>query len=135
MAQREDTWLVVLTVGQTNLGVWDTFEGGETDSEEAKYRPGGMNAEISLGGRQTIGNVTLTRYYDEWLSSLSKWLRANCGMVRATIGKVPLNAFKQPVGVAEWYGGTLKRFTPPPHDSMGTDVAKAEVEFTIDSIA
>ena len=43
---REDTWLVTCTVAGRALGVFDGFSGGEIDSEEALYSPGGMAAEI-----------------------------------------------------------------------------------------
>ena len=78
---REDTWLVTVTVGDRALGVFDGFSGGEVDSEEALYSPGGMAAEISLGGRRTIGNVTVNRYCDRALDwPLIKWLTAQVGV-------------------------------------------------------
>ena len=35
----------------------------------------------------------------------------------------------------EWLGGTMKRCTPPSHDSMGGGTAMVEVECTIDAVA
>jgi hypothetical protein len=61
---REDTVLVTVSVDDRDLGIFDQKTGGEIDSEESKYNPGGMVGEISLGGRRTIGNVTVERYYD-----------------------------------------------------------------------
>ena len=133
--QREDTWLTVFNVGGNDMGTWDTFDGGETDSEEAKFRPGGMGEEISLGGRQTLGNVTMTRHNDDFLNAWTKWLRQQCGRTRITIGRVPLDTYGVQAGPVEWLGGTLKRFTPPTHDSMGGDASLAEVECTIDTVA
>jgi hypothetical protein len=133
--QRADTWLVVLNVGGTDLGVWDTFDGGESDSEELVFRPGGMDNQISLGGRQTIGNVTLSRHHDDFLAGRIKWLRKQTGRSRATVGRVPLNTFGAQSGPVEWLGGTFKRCTPPPHDSMGGDASVVEVELTIDTVA
>lgn len=133
--QREDTWLVVLNVAGVDCGKWDTFDGGETDSEEAKFRPGGMDQEISLGGRQTLGNVTLSRHHDDWLRESVKWLRAQCGRARITIGRVPLDTYGVQLGPVEWLGGTIKRCSPPSHDSMGGDASMVEVECTIDAIA
>ena len=135
MAQREDTWLIVFNLGGVDLGTWDTFSGGETDSEEAVFRPGGMAAPISLGGRQTYGNVTITRHHDDWLGGIFKWLRSQCGKARITIGRVPLNAQGLQSGPVEWLGGTIKAVTPPEHDSMGGDPAMVEVECTIDTVA
>lgn len=133
--QRQDTWLVVFNLGGVDLGTWDTFTGGETDSEESVFRPGGMDRALSLGGRQTFGNVTLGRHHDDWLGGLVKWIRQQCGKTRITIGRVPLNGTGAQNGPVEWLGGTLKACTPPPHDSMGGDTSMVEVECTIDSIA
>jgi hypothetical protein len=72
--------------------VFDQFSGGEVDSEEALYSPGGMAAEISLGGRRTIGNVTVSRYCDRALDwPIIKWLTAQVGVARCTIGYTPLD--------------------------------------------
>jgi hypothetical protein len=59
---REDTWLITASVDGRDLGVFDTSSGGELDSEESKYKPGGMAGEISLGGTRTYGNLTRPRY-------------------------------------------------------------------------
>lgn len=130
---REDTWFVTLRVDDRDLGVWDTFSGGEGDSEETKYAPGGMEPEISLGGRQTIGNVTLGRYCDrarDW--PVIKWLFSRRGAGRGTIGVTPLAADGTRGGEPLVYGGTLKTVTPPPIDSTGGDAAVLELEFTCD---
>lgn len=133
--QREDTWLVVFNVGGVDMGTWDTFDGGETDSEELVFRPGGMDTQISLGGRQTNGNVTITRHHDDWIAGLIKWLRQQCGRTRVTIGRVPLNPAGGQSGPVEWLGGTLKTCTPPTHDSMGNNASMVSCECTIDSVA
>lgn len=130
---REDTWAVHVTVGDRPLGIFDTFSGGEIDSEEAKYPPGGMQEEISLGGRKTIGNVTVSRYLDRALDwPLIKWLSTQVGAARVTIGLVPLQFDKTPGGEPLVYGGTLKTVTLPDIDSTGNDAAKVELECTMD---
>jgi hypothetical protein len=133
---REDTWAVTLFLNGEDFGIWDTFEGGEVDSEEAKYPPGGMQAEISLGGRRTIGNVTIARLYD-WsrdhprIPDLNTWV----GRVRGTIGRQPMDIFGSPRGRPIAYEGTLKTVTPPDIDSTGDSEALLELEFTIDTVA
>jgi hypothetical protein len=115
------------------LGVWDTVSGGEIDSEESKYRPGGMGPEISLGGSKTIGNLTVGRYLDtarDW--PLIKWLASRAGKGRGTIGITPLSADGASLGAPLVYGGTLKTVTRPDIDSTGTDAAILELEFTVD---
>jgi hypothetical protein len=106
---REDTWLLTVNVDGRDLGVFDTLSGGELDSEESKYQPGGMAAEISLGGRKTIGNVT--------------------------IGQTPLDPMGARAGEPLTYTGTLKTVTPPDVDSTGTDAAQLTLEATIDGTA
>jgi hypothetical protein len=133
---REDTWLLTVNVDGRDLGVFDTLSGGELDSEESKYQPGGMAAEISLGGRKTIGNVTIGRYCDrtrDW--PLIKWLVARTGAARITIGQTPLDPMGARAGEPLTYTGTLKTVTPPDVDSTGTDAAQLTLEATIDGTA
>jgi len=130
---REDTWLITCSVDGRDLGVFDTASGGEIDSEEAKYRPGGMAAEISLGGSRTIGNLTIGRYLDtlrDWPAI--KWLANRTGSGRGSIGITPLTLNGERAGEPLVYGGTLKTVTTPDIDSTGTDAAILELEFTCD---
>src|SRR6187401_837440 len=60
---RADQYRITVTIDGIDSGVWDKKTGGETDSEETKYRPGGMGESISLGGSRMTGNVTLQRLY------------------------------------------------------------------------
>jgi hypothetical protein len=130
---REDTWLVTVSLDGRDLGVWDTVSGGEVDSEESKYRPGGMSPEISLGGTTTIGNLTVGRNLDalrDW--PLIKWLAGRVGRGRGTIGVTPLDINGARNGDPLTYNGTLKTVTRPDIDSTGSDAAMVELEFTCD---
>jgi hypothetical protein len=133
---REDTWTVTLMLDGSDEGIWDQKEGGEADSEELKYPPGGMLDEISMGGRRTLGNVTLSRYCD-WARDWPKvptWMGL-AGAARGTIGQQAMDIHKNPQGKALTYSGTLKRCTPPEPDSTGSDEARVELEFTIDTVS
>lgn len=135
-ATREDTWLITLSIDGRDMGVWDTKSGGELDSEEAKYRPGGMLAEISLGGSRTTGNLTISRYCDrlrDWPTI--KWLASRVGAGRVSCGVTPLDPNGARAGDPLVYTGTLKTVTPPEIDSTGTDAAMIELECTIDGVA
>jgi len=130
---RQDTWLTHFQIDNWFLGAWDQFSGGEIDSEEAKYRPGGMDYEISLGGRVTYGNVTVAKYWENWLSqSLYPWAIGRVGKARIYICRYPMTADFVQIGRGVAYQGTLKRISVPDYDSMGTDVALMEAECTID---
>lgn len=133
---REDTHNVTASVDGRDLGLFDQKSGGEIDSEEQKYNPGGMIGEISLGGRRTIGNVTIERYYDALRDHpLVPWLASRVGAARGVIGVTPRDAYGIVQGDPITYAGTLKTVSPPDIDSTGTDAAKMSLEFTIDSFA
>ena len=137
---REDTWLITLTIEGSgpgdpdrDMGVWDTFDGGEADSDDNKYRPGGMAAEISLGGTITIGNITVSRMCDrvrDWPQI--KWMMGRVGKARIVLALTPLDLNGARNGSPLTYTGTLKTVTPPTVDSTGGDAAMLEVECTID---
>ena len=65
---REDTWQVNVQVqdmddpdgGMRDLGIWDKMTGGDLDSTDTQYRPGGMNPPIALGGPRNTTNVTVS---------------------------------------------------------------------------
>jgi hypothetical protein len=133
---RADTWIVSLNLNGVDEGIWDQKDGGEADSEELKYPPGGMVDEISMGGRRTLGNITISRYCD-WARDWPKvptWMQW-AGGVRGTIGQQPGDIYKNPQGKPLVWGGTLKRVLPPEPDSTGTDEARIEMEFTIDTVS
>src|SRR5215467_2473432 len=105
---RQDTWLVNVILEGKDLGTFDTTDGGEKDSDENKYNPGGMVGEISLGGRPTIGELTCTRYYDRVrdhpnFAFYNKWV----GSGEATIGFTPLDFNGNAAGQPFKYIGTL----------------------------
>lgn len=130
---REDTWLVTLSIDGRDLEVWDTFSGGEIDSDESKYRPGGMAAEISLGGTRTLGEITISReadYLRDW--PLKGFLFNRCGSGRCVVGRQPLDVNGVPQGDPMTYTGTLKTVTWPDIDSMSTDPALLELAITPD---
>jgi hypothetical protein len=130
---REDTWLISLSIDGRDLEVWDRWSGGEIDSDDSKYRPGGLAAEISLGGTRTVGNITLGRDYDYLRDHpLLPWLISKVGTGRASIGRQPLDLTGSPQGVPLTYTGTLKAVTPPDIDSMSNDAAILELEFSLD---
>lgn len=126
---RKDQFNVTLSIDGKSYGVWDKHDGGEIDSSEKKYKPGGMGKEQSLGGTKTTGNITLERAYDlQRDGSILAELKAKAGKGVATVTKQPLDADGIAFGPQEVEVGTLKRVTPPSHDSNSTDEATIQVE-------
>jgi hypothetical protein len=130
---REDTWLISLSIDGRDLEVWDKISGGEVDSDESKYRPGGMAAEVSLGGSRTLGELTLSRAYDYLRDHpLIPWLISRVGAGRCIVGRQPLDVNGVPQGSPTTYTGTLKTVTLPDTDSMSNDAALIELAVTPD---
>lgn len=137
---RQDTYNVTVTVYRADdpgavliKGTWDVFEGGEIDSEETRYNPGGMEDPVSLGGRRMVGNVTVRRLYRLGRDHQAiQGLINGVGRSRMTVGKQPLdidgNIFGRPIV----YNGTLKRCTPPTHDSNSSEAGTIELEMVVD---
>ena len=114
-----------------DLGTWDKMSGGEVDSEETKYRPGNMGAEVTLGGYTTVGNVTVSRLYDLARDhGVIKSIVNRVGKVNVTVTKQNLDTNGSPFGTPLVYKGKLKRVTPPEVDSESADAAMVEIEIT-----
>lgn len=130
---REDQFISYLTVGGADEGAWDSFDGGETDSEDTKYKPAAMPS-ISLGGAVTVGNITLGRLYQKErdISAVTR-LRAQAGRASVVVSRQALDENDQPFGKPEVFTGKLKAVTPPSSDSTSSDAAMITVEISPDS--
>lgn len=128
---RKDMWAVSASVdGLGDLGVFDTFSGGDVDSDEQKYRPGAMAAPVSLGGAVEMANVTISRdYVLERDHPVVHSLLALVGVATIRVTKQPLDYHKVPYGRPLVYTGKIKRCLPPEHDSTSSDPAMIEIEF------
>ena len=108
---------------------FDNFAGGDTDSDESKYRPGGMAPDVSLGGSTSTANITLQRNFalgrDDVL--LPK-LRAAAGKAQASVTLQPLDKDRNVFGAGETFRGVLQRVQGPQHDSTSSDPAMLELE-------
>jgi len=116
---RQDQYNVTVTIDGIQLGTFDTFKGGEIDSEETKYKQGGMVPEISLGGSISVSNIILERLYvlvrDHPQVGVMK---SKVGKGEVIVVKQPLDINAVPFGAPIVYQGKLKKYSPPPTDSM-----------------
>jgi hypothetical protein len=129
---RKDMWRVKLVVdGKSLVDSWDVMTGGESDTAELTYKPGGMQPPVSLGGSITIGQIVVSRLYDQPRDdSQLHWLLSRVGKGHVKITKTALDVNGNTWGHALVYNGTLKRVTPPEVDSTSTDAATIEMEIT-----
>lgn len=130
---RQDQYNVVVSVtfrGETrSFGTFDTLSGGEVDSEETKFHPGNLGNAVSLGGRRTVGNVTVGRLYDFLRDHPNMgWLMAGVGKADVVVTKIGIdadgNAYARPIV----YTGKLKALNLPEHDSESSDAGLFELE-------
>lgn len=130
---RADQYNVTVAIDGVDDGTWDKMTGGEVDSEETKYKPGGMATALSLGGSQNVGNLTVSK-----LLRLDEVPKIKTWMQKA--GKVPVVVTKQSLdvdgnvfgGAVIVYKGKLKRVSPPEVDSESSDPALVEIEVSTD---
>src|SRR5262245_29705370 len=89
---RADQYAVGVTIDNTYTGIWDKMTGGEVDSEETKYKPGGLAREVSLGGSVNLGNVTVSRLFDlrRDLPLIKTWMN-RVGKAEVTVSKQSLD--------------------------------------------
>lgn len=129
---RQDTWIIRLHMDGVSLGVWDKKSGGELDSDEIIYYPGGMVPPITLGGKMTTSNVTLSRNYDR-VDDHDKInaLLAAVSKGKLTISQKPMDQDGLEYGRAITYNGILKRVGIPEVDSESTSACMIEIEATV----
>lgn len=128
---RKDQYETSVIVDGENLGTFDVLSGGETDTDELTYKPGGMAPAISLGGTTTVGAVVVSRLYrlDRDHLMIHRLLE-RVGVGDVVINKQPLDVDGNAFGKPLVYRGKLKRISPPEVDSTSTDAATIELEIT-----
>jgi hypothetical protein len=137
---RQDTYNVSVTVFRPDnnkvaiiKGTWDKLTGGEVDSDDTKYYPGGMVDPISLGGRKSVGNLTVSRLYRlERDHDAAQAMINAVGKSKVTISKQPLDLDGNSSGRPIVYNGILKRCTFPEVDSEASGAGMIELEVTVD---
>lgn len=132
---RKDQWYNTVTIGGFNVGVWDTLSGGNVDSDETKYKPGGMGPEITLGGSTSVENITLGRLLtkDDW--NVMAFLKNVVGKAEVTVSRQPLDVDGNPFGNPLVYTGILQAINAGDTDSNSSDAQVWEITVsTIGSI-
>jgi hypothetical protein len=124
---RMDQWSNTVVIDGRPFGVWDTLDGGESDSEETKYRPGGMKPQVSLGGSRSIGNLTLSRLLSRPDWTYARSLMSRTGQAKCVVSRQPLDTDGNPWGTPLTYRGTLKTVTPGGSDSNSSDAQTWEI--------
>lgn len=126
---RQDNWQNTVTIDGVPMGIWDTLSGGDVDSEETKYRPGGMQPQRALGGPPMVNNVTLGKLLErEHWAFMKNLMQNRCGRARVSVARQPLDDDANPFGDPMVYGGILKDVNPGDTDSNSADAQVWEIE-------
>jgi hypothetical protein len=126
---RVDQYDVSVTINGNNTGTWDKMTGGNIDSTETKYKPGGMGPQISLGGTVEVTNIVVTRLYVLARDHpLVPYLKGGVGKATVVVIKQPLDVDGNKFGKPIVYQGKLKQLTLPEPDSEGTGASLVELE-------
>jgi hypothetical protein len=132
---QQNQYANTVSVDGRPLGVFDTWSGGEADSDETKHSGGGMGPEKSYGGRQITGNVTVGRVYErERDHELVRWLIGRRGRASVVASRQPLDRDGNAYGRPLVYTGVLKTVSPQDVDSDSSDLDQFELEISTDSV-
>lgn len=125
---RSDTWLNTVTINGVLTpspdGVWDTFKGGDIDSEASTYKAGGMAEQEAIGGQSSIATITLDKALDlqnDWPTA-QQLMAISAGNAPVTVHRQPLDINKNPSGSPLTYTGILKSISVGDTDSTKSDV-------------
>ena len=116
-----------------DLGIFDTWEGGNVTADNTKHRRGGMGPQVAVGGPKTIEDVTVTRDYDVARDHPhAHWLSSVVGRARVTASKSWLDeddiAFGRPLVIT----GVLIGYNNPEGDSDSGDIAMVSITINPD---
>lgn len=132
---RQDLFSIGVVVDDRDLKTFDKLSGGNADSDDNKYRPGGTPSQISLGGPTTVDNITVSRIYDlDRDNPLLGWLYARRGKAKAVVTVQPLDRDFNAFGRPTTYSGTLKAVQHPDVDSESTDAAMLALEISVATV-
>lgn len=130
--QRQDMFVIRLTINGEDWGIWDKKTGGDQDSDATTYYPGAMKDQEDLGGRSTASNLTIQRLYDRNDDhSRADKLFAAPGKVKYTLAIRPMDKEGNEHGKSMIWTGTVKRYLPPDVDSESSAAALMELELTV----
>lgn len=134
MPHTKKNYRVYATVDGKDLGLFETWSGGDGDSDDTRYTEGGGN-EIPLGGKQTREPITVGRLFksDRDLA-VYPWLDSRRGKGDAVFTKQVVDDEENPVGSAIVRRGKLKKVTDPEADKGSSDASTFELEMSPNAV-
>lgn len=110
------------------LGVFDTWEGGNVSAESTKHRRGGMGIQVAVAGVPVIEDVTIGRDYDLVRDNpMAHILSSAVGRARAVATKRYLDTEGNRGGAPIILRGLLVGYNEPNADSDASDIGMFQV--------
>lgn len=134
---RQDQARVTLTVdGRALPFVFSRREGGTVSSEESKSYPGGMAAQVAVGGPRTIENVTLAaQFVPQRDHDHIRWLQSRVGKGECTVSEQLLDVDGRAFGRPDTWTGVLMSTSTGTYDASSSEPRELELEISTDGVA
>jgi hypothetical protein len=112
---REDQADISVTLdGSPLFGTWATISGGNSTSNDAKTRPGGMGKEVAVGGPPTRADLTVTTQLTDLIAPQHKRVEGRVGKGDVEVTVLWLDPNATAIGGAGFTRkGKLKEATLP----------------------
>jgi len=139
MASRKDNYRVYAVVigadGQPkDIGLFETWSGGDGDSDDTPYREGDGN-ETNLGGKPSRDPITIGRLVKpERDVPIYPWLDSRRGKAEAIFTKQYVDDEENPIGKPISRRGKLKKVTDPEADKNSSDPSTFSLEMGANSV-
>jgi hypothetical protein len=135
MPSRKDNYYVTATVDGKDIGFFETWSGGDGDSDDQPYNDGD-GSQVNLGGKQSRDPITIGRRLKEDRDiPIHPWLDSRRGKgMNSIFYKQYIDDEGNPVGKAIGRRGVLKKVTDPEADKNSSDPSTFQLEMGSNSI-
>ena len=132
----EQQWLVTLNVGGADIGVFDTFSGGDVAAPAVKHRPGGMGPEVTYNSLPAYSDIMVGRVYNTQRDhSIIASLHSAVGRQLASVTLQPLDDNGTPWGSPRVYQGRIIAVKDGKTDSNSNAARLFEVDIAVETLA
>jgi|SRR6478609_8740539 len=134
MPSRKNNYRVYANGDGKDLGLFETWSGGDGDSDDTPYTEGDGSL-ISLGGKQSRDAIVIGRRFDSQRDlPIHPWLDARRGKAQCVFTKQYVDDEENPVGTPVIRRGKLKKVTDPEADKNSSDPSTFSLELGSNSV-
>jgi hypothetical protein len=134
MASRKDNYRVYAVVDGKDIGVFETWSGGDGDSDDTPYREGD-GSNTNLGGKPTRDPITIGRLVKPSRDiPIYPWLDSRRGKCEAVFTKQYVDDEENPIGQPIIRRGRFKKVTDPEADKNSSDASTFSLELGSNSV-